>query len=236
MLFDLFDTLVLIQKSKDFYEPSLRKLHQILAQSRIDVVFEDFKRVYLEVRDQLYNETEENFEEPHFNIRISRVLERFGYDLDASSSVLVKATEAFADEFMRHVSLDADAKDVLAGLQQKFSLGMISNFAIPECVRKILDKYSLRGFFDVILISGAINKRKPSPEVFEKALKTLDVDAPESVFVGDMLGLDIRGAKSVGMKSILIARRPLNEPLDYEPDYIIKDLKELPPLLNDCYI
>ncbi len=235
MLFDLFDTLVLIQKNKDFYEPSLRKLHKILAQSRIDVVFDDFKRVYLEVRDQLYNETEENFEEPHFNIRISRVLERFGYDLDASSSVLVKATEAFADEFMRHVSLDADAKDVLPGLQQKFSLGMISNFAIPECVGKILDKYSLRGFFDVILISGAINKRKPSPEVFEKALKTLDVDAPESVFVGDMLGLDIRGAKSVGMKSILIARRPLDGPLDYKPDYIIKDLKELPPLLNDCY-
>lgn len=134
---------------------------------------------------------------------------------------------AFADELMHYIHLDVDAVEVLKGLHGKYKLGLVSNLAIPECVRRLLDKYGLNEFFDVVLVSGAINRRKPSPEIFERALKTLGVNSSEAVFVGNMPGLDIEGAKNVGMKAVLIERRPPQEMLNATPDMVIKSLREL---------
>lgn len=232
VLFDLFDTLVLIEKNKDYYTPSLIKLHDSLAKNRVNIPFEDFKRAYFEVRDRLYADTEKSLDEPHFNVRVMQVLQQFGYDFDVSAPVIKGATKAFADEFMHYVHLDNNAIDVLEALRREYKLGLISNFAIPECAWRILEKFDLKKFFDVIVVSGAINKRKPSPDIFEKALNTLDVEASRAVFIGDMVGLDVIGAKNVGMKSVLIERRPSREGRHIEPDRIIKSLRELLGMIN----
>jgi putative hydrolase of the HAD superfamily len=233
VLFDLFNTLVLLESDEVFYTPCLKKLHEFLVRKGIGIPFEDFKSVYFEVRGKLYAETEKSLEEPHFNVRVSLVLQRFGYNFDVSSPTVVGATMVFTDEFMHYVHLDAETIDVLRVLRGKYRLGLVSNFAIPECAWRLLDKFGLKGFFDVVLVSGEINKRKPSPEIFEKALKALNVDASEAVFVGDMLGLDVKGAKNVGMKAVLIKRKPTEETVDVKPDRVIKSLRELLPVLED---
>lgn len=227
VLFDLFDTLLLLEKDEAYYEPSLMRLHEYLAKNDVNVSFEDFKRIYFEVRDDLYAKVEKSFEEPHFNVRVSQVLHRLGYDFDFSSPIVVKGTSVFADEFMRYVRLDDNALYVLRKLRGRHKLGLVSNFAIPECVWKLLNKFGLRDFFDVVLVSAEINKRKPGPEIFEKALGDLRVDASETVFVGDTLGLDVRGAKNAKMKAVLIERRPIKEIVNVKPDSIIRTLREL---------
>lgn len=232
VLFDLFDTLLLLEKDEAFYVPSLKRLHQFLFENGIKVSFEDFKRIYFEVRDNLYTETKENLEEPHFHVRVSRVLRRFGRNFDVSHPLVVGATDAFADEFMHYVHLSDDTLDVLTRLHRKYKLGLISNFAIPECAWKLLDKFGLKSFFDVILISGEINKRKPSPEIFLRALNSLGVEASKTVFVGDMIGLDVKGAKNVGISPILVKRRPL-QGMDVKPDRVIRSLRELLTVLQD---
>jgi len=234
VLFDLFDTLLPIDGGEASYTPCLRKLHEFLAKSGIDVSFDEFRRVYFEVRDRLYAEAEKSLEEPHFNVRVSRVLQQLRHSFDVSSPIVVGGTTVFADEFMHYVSLDDDALEVLRKLREKCRLGLVSNFAIPECALKLLDKFGLTEFFDVVLVSGEINKRKPSPEIFERALKALDVEASRAVFVGDMLGLDVKGAKNVGMKAVLIERRPLGEILDVKPDRVIKNLRELLLIVENC--
>ena len=234
VLFDLFDTLLLLESQEAYYPPSLRKLHEFLVKNGVNVPFEDFIQVYFEVRDKFYSESRESLEEPHFNIRISQTLQRFGYDLDASDKVVVGATVAFADEFMHYVSLDKDALDVLEKLHGKYKLGLISNFAIPECGWKLLDKFGLKRFFDIVVISGEVNRRKPSPEIFQRALKILGVKASKAVFVGDMLDLDVMGPKKVGMKTVLINRRPIEENADVKPDKVVTRLSELLAVLEDC--
>jgi HAD superfamily hydrolase (TIGR01549 family) len=144
------------------------------------------------------------------------------------------ATQAFADEFMHYVSLDKDALDILQKLRGKYKLGLVSNFAIPECCWKLLEKFGLRRFFDVAIVSGEINRRKPSAEIFEKALNALNAKASRTVFVGDMLDLDVMGPKKVGMKTVLIKRRPIEENADVKPDRVITRLTELPDVLEDC--
>jgi HAD superfamily hydrolase (TIGR01549 family) len=246
VLFDLFDTLLLIRNGEAFYMPSLKRLHEFLVNNGVNVDFEDFKRVYFEVRDELYGEASKNFEEPHFNVRIFHTLQRFGYKFEVSHPIVVGATMAFADEFMRFVCLDEDAPYVLQRLHGKYKLGIVSNFAIPECVYNLLEKFDLKKFFDLVLVSGAINKRKPSPQIFTKALEALDVNASEVVFVGDTPRMDVAGPKAVGIKAILIQRKhsatdtpqsltwkPKEEP-PVKPDGVIRSLKELPLILKDC--
>ncbi len=247
VLFDLFDTLLIIEGSEDFYTPSLRRLHEFLVKNGVCVSFEDFSRVYFEIRDKLYAEAEKSLEEPHFNVRVSRTLKKLGYNFDCSDSIVARATEAFADEFMRYTYLDENSIDVLQKLHGKYKLGIVSNFAIPECVWKLLEKFDLKKFFDIVVISGEVNRRKPSPEIFEKALKALNVKASEAVFVGDTPHLDVKGARNVGLRSVLIERKtstketpksfvwkPPENDEHLEPDKIIRSLSELLIVLQDC--
>ena len=234
VLFDLFDTLLLLEKDEAYYDPSLRRLHEFLVQNGISVSFEDSKQVYFDVRDRLYAEGEKSLEEPHFNVRVSLTLKRLGYDFEDSHAVVVGATMAFAEEFMRYVRLDGDAIDVLRKLRGKYKLGIVCNFAIPECVWKLLEEFGLKEFFDVVVISGEVNRRKPSSEIFEKALKALGVDASRAVFVGDTPGLDVKGAKNAGIRAVLIERRPIERTVDVEPDKVIQSLRELLVALGDC--
>ena len=234
VLFDLFDTLLLLESDQTYYQPCLKKMHQYLTRNGVNVPFDDFSRVYFDVRDRFYSESRKSLEEPHFNVRVSQTLQRLGYDLDASDHIVVGATMAFASEFMQYVSLDKDAIAVLQKLHGRYKVGLVSNFGIPECGRKLLKVYNLEKFFDYVVISGEVNQRKPSPKIFERALKALDVDASRTVFVGDMLDLDIMGPKAVGMKTVLIERKPLNEDIDVKPDKTIKSLPELLNMLDDC--
>ena len=246
VLFDLFNTLIMLENDDVFYMPSLRKSYDCLVKNKINVPFEEFVRAYFEVRDKLYEETSQTLEDPHFNIRISRTLLSLGYNLDASHPTIAGAGEAFCKEFLKYTRPDEDALFVLQQLKGKFKLGIVSNLSIPECVPELLKKFNLGRYFDVVVISGAINKRKPSPEIFKKALETLDLKPHEAVFVGDTPGIDIKGARAAGLKTILIERPPPpkgSASLSYEipgahekaqPDKVIKRLREILNIVEDC--
>lgn len=234
VLFDMFDTLMLIEKNHAFYGHSLKKTHKFLVKNGIKVRFADFKDAYIKARDALYVEADANLEEPHFNARISNALGLLGFSVDAKSGIVAGATNAFCEGFMEYVRIDEHAAEVLRKLQGKYKLGIVSNFAIPECVVKLLETHGLDKFFDVVIVSGAVNKRKPSPEIFQQALKKLSVDATETVFVGDTVDADIKGAKDMGMKTIFIERRAQKEAEEICPDQTIKNLSELATALERC--
>ena len=233
ILFDMFDTLMLIEKNHEFYSPSLMRMYRYLNKNGIDVEFEKFNSVYIEARDRIYAKTSLNFEEPHFNVRVSETLKSLGYYYDDSSSIVAAATNEFCEEFMTYIRIDKNAESMLRSVYGKYKLGIISNFAIPECVLKLLEASKIDSLFDIVLVSAAVNKRKPSPEIFKSALKALGVSASETVFVGDTIDADIEGPKAVGMKAIYIERR-VQEIKGITPDQTIKCLSELPLAIERC--
>jgi putative hydrolase of the HAD superfamily len=206
-------------------------MYRYLNKNGINVSFDTFQKAYIKTRDDLYAKADENLEEPHFNVRVSETLKSLGYNYDASSPIVAAATTEFCDEFMTFVYLDENTEKLLRTLHGKYKLGIISNFAIPECVHELLKIHDLDRLFDAIVVSAAVNKRKPSPEIFEHALKTLGVSASETVFVGDTLDADIEGAKAVGMKAVYIERR-IEKVEQVRPDKTIKSLSELPLVLE----
>lgn len=228
VLFDLFDTLLLVRSGGNFSESCLRNVYNFLSMNGVSVSFEDFRRMYSEVRRRLYERSRGKLEEPHFRIRIHRILRELGYNHDISSPIVKGAVNAYSEEFMRHVHLDGDALPVLRRLRENnYKTGVISNFAIPECARKLISAHGLKNLLDVVVISADINRRKPSPEIFNFALNLLEVNASESIFVGDTPDIDVVGAKKAGMKAILIERRKADFRGGEKPDLAIKRLREI---------
>jgi putative hydrolase of the HAD superfamily len=233
VLFDMFDTLMIIKRNHDFYSPSLMQMYNFLNSRCIDVSFSTFEQAYVKARDELYEKAEANLGEPHFNFRVSETLKALGYNYDVSSPLVMKATSVFCDEFKNFVTPDPEAKTVLQSLQSKYKLGIVSNFAIPECVQNLLKLHGFYELFDIVVVSAAINKRKPSPEIFNSALLALGVSASEAAVVGDTINADVEGAQAIGAKSVYIQRRIEPEAERIRPDRTIKNLSELPQVLQE---
>lgn len=232
VLFDMFDTLMLIEKEHAFYNPAVKNMHQYLVKNGIPVTFPTFRDAYIKARDLLYEAADSNMEEPHFDLRVRNALQNLGYIKEAQTSIVQGATKAFSQQFMNYVRIDDNTTQMLKELYGKYRLGIVSNFAIPECVEDLLEREQLGQFFEVIIISGAVNKRKPDPEIFNLALQKMQLDPVDVAFVGDTVDADVKGAKDAGMKSVYIDRRPQKELEEYNPDYIIKSLSELPFILQ----
>lgn len=121
---------------------------------------------------------------------------------------------------------------VLSQLRYKYKLGLISNFAYPPGLTRTLERFDLAKFFNVIMISGDVGWRKPSSRIFQKALESLGVAASETVFVGDSLLHDIKGAKKVGIRTVLVRKSLTGEMETENPDVIVSELDELPLVLK----
>jgi HAD superfamily hydrolase (TIGR01549 family) len=229
----MFDTLMMIRKNHDFYSLSLMRMYMFLSKNGVNVPFDKFQAAYNKARDELYAKADPNLEEPHFNVRTSLTLKMLGYNYDISSPLVVSAGAEFCDEFMKYVTIDKDTEPLLRSLHGRYKLGIVSNYAIPECVYKLLKTHGLDELFDAVVVSAAVNKRKPSPEIFNRTLNALGVSATETVFVGDTMDADIEGATAVGMKAVYIKRREEKQIEHVIPDVTIKNLTELPSVLNN---
>jgi len=231
ILFDWGDTL--IQMVQFNYDACLSKLHESLLHDGITVPFQEVRQLYFQTRDRLYEETQKSLEEPNFLLRISETLKHFGYALKETDEKIVRAADAFAEAFAGQTTMKDLVPAVLEQLRHRYKLGVISNFALPPGVKKTLERFDLAKFFDIILISGEVGWRKPSPRIFQRALESLGVSASETVFVGDSPLLDIEGAKRIGMKTVLVRESLAEKKETGNPDAVISELDELPVVLKN---
>src|SRR5262245_42361183 len=95
--------------------------------------------------------------------------------------------------------------DVLKQLKELgFKLGVISNF--DTRIYSVLDALKIRHFFDAVTVSSEIGYSKPDPEIFEAAVRALDVPASAVLLVGDNPRDDVEAAMRTGLSAVLIDR------------------------------
>lgn len=107
-------------------------------------------------------------------------------------------------------------------------LAAISNW--DSRLMPLLESLELHEFFETVLVSAVFGASKPSPKIFEEALRRMDVCAEDSVHIGDSLEDDVKGATSIGMNAILIDRHEKpRKPLEgtYQNVKIIRNFSEL---------
>lgn len=95
-----------------------------------------------------------------------------------------------------------------------FRLGVISNW--DSRLPRLLESLGLDAHFEAIVYSAETGCEKPHPAIFEAALGALGVEAHRAVHIGDRLEEDYTGARSAGLRALLLNRAPGDPALPHE--------------------
>lgn len=98
----------------------------------------------------------------------------------------------------------ADTLPVLDALRPKYTTGIITNGYV-SLQRAKIERYHLAEHVDFTLVSEEVGYHKPDKRIFMEALKIAGQSAPDqTLYVGDSLTTDIKGAQAAGLIPILI--------------------------------
>lgn len=123
----------------------------------------------------------------------------------------------------------------LDALQNRgLTLGMITNGRVRTQSTKI-EVLKLEPYMTAIVISEALQVKKPDSRIFRHALTTMGTQAHETWFVGDNPFNDVLGAAMCGLTPVWMQGShewPTDQAM---PDMQIQSLQELLPLLDTSY-
>jgi len=164
-------------------------------------------------------------ERTHQSATLAQVFERAG----------VPATEAFVASYFEawkpHTFTDPDAGPLLRELRsQGIKVGVLSNTMWPRSAHEqVFIRDQVFELIDGAVYSSEIPWAKPHPEAFRAAMAAVGEDDPAAcVFVGDRPYDDVHGAKSAGMRAVLVPNSDVPAFDGAVPDAVITRLSELP--------
>ena len=96
-----------------------------------------------------------------------------------------------------------------------------------------LNVLGIKEMIDSITTSEEVQFYKPDPKIFQIALNKAGCQAEESIIIGDSYKRDIIGGKNMGMTTIWINKFSGNNTDNDKADFIVKDLKEISPILKE---
>ncbi|TKD72520.1 HAD family hydrolase [Pseudalkalibacillus hwajinpoensis] len=121
------------------------------------------------------------------------------YKLAITSEELL---DDYLEFFQFHCIPYEGLSDLLFSLKNlNYLMGLISNGRTDFQLRNF-QALGIEGHFDSVHISEEEGVKKPDPHIFRQALRRLNVQPDEAVYVGDHHENDIIGAKSAGLKTI----------------------------------
>lgn len=123
-------------------------------------------------------------------------------------------SKRIAKEFFAGDVIDRSILDFLRSIKPKYKTGLISN--AWSGLRNYIVREKFDDAFDCMTISAEVGVAKPSAEIFQIALKQLEVSPNEAVFVDDFIE-NIEACRKVGMKGILFK----------DPESAMKQVKAL---------
>ncbi len=229
--FDFFGTLVDAQAEA---QQCIHSICQMLHRHEICIPPDEFLQVYRATAADQREVRRTTHQEVSNRRLLVATLQRLGYLVDDQSPPVVEGVEAYFQPW--RLTVFDDAWRAVEGLRVACRFGVVSNFTDTRFLHHAVQRLGLADYFESVVVSEEVGWRKPHSRIFHRFLQQMDVDAADVLFVGDDLQCDIVGAKSVGMQTAWIVR-DANRVVDDEitatqPDFIIRSLEELQPLLR----
>ncbi len=178
----------------------------------------------------------------HYNYFIRRLneLKILPISLNKQFMYIAAAVMAYHKEKIDSIALYNDVEPCLKKLKKIGIKSVIISDGIPiKQYEKIL-RLKINKLVDAIVISDEIGIRKPNPKLFSYYLKKFGVIGVETIYVGDNIYKDIFPANQNNIHSVFIHRggkydikniEP-NISADLKPDYEIKNLNEIFPIIE----
>jgi FMN phosphatase YigB (HAD superfamily) len=90
----------------------------------------------------------------------------------------------------------------LRQIGENYRVAVISN--ADGRIEDVLQRCGIADCFRTITDSGLVGYEKPHPEIFRKAMLSMNADPAESLYVGDVYSVDYLGATGAGMQALLM--------------------------------
>jgi putative hydrolase of the HAD superfamily len=151
---------------------------------------------------------------------------------DRIAPVAGKLTRLWRDRDGRRVPRP-DTEQVIVELSRRgYRLGIIANTITETEIPDWLEESGLSRYFDTVILSSIYGRRKPGPEIYWEAARSIGVDPTRSVYVGDNPSRDVLGTRLAGFGMTILLMEPdtlEKEPStgQEEPDLVIHQLSEL---------
>jgi putative hydrolase of the HAD superfamily len=177
--------------------------------------FENFFKCYAFAKKSMEDRLPDNKE--------YEILERFeliaGLNENPGKTCTVEETaKRLYDNYWRnYVSkcyVKSDVREVLPGLSNRYSLGIVSNFMVKDGIEELLEKNNISSYFEFVVTSVKEGWRKPHPGIYNTAIEKTGVLKENILFVGDDFINDFNGPQSMNMKAVLLDRNDKYKDID----------------------
>ncbi len=101
--------------------------------------------------------------------------------------------------------IEPDLAETLTKLAQSgLKMGIVSNtFVSAPTLDRHLTEEGLIGFFDTRIYSCDFRLRKPNKRILLEAARRVGVEPANTIYVGDRINVDVKGARRAGMLPVL---------------------------------
>lgn len=155
-----------------------------------------------------------------------------GVPPDQIKPVAAEVTLAWSERKGRTIPR-AGAGETLVELKNRgYRLGVISNSLSTLDIPRSIEAFGWTNFFEVVILSLAVKRRKPDPEIFWKATSTMNIEAAKCAYIGNRISRDVVGCKQAGFTLGIIIepdgmRRKDEQGQTIQPEAVIHSLSEL---------
>ena len=196
IFFDLDHTLWDFDKNSNLTFIKIFKLNEL--EIDIDVFLEAYHPINTNYWN-LYRENKISKEK----LRFYRLADTFKkLKIEVGDSMIRKLSFDYIDYLSDFNHLIPGAIEILEYLENKYNMHIITN-GFKEVQKKKLEKSTIAKYFKTITISEEVGHKKPSPIIFDYALKKANAINSNSLMIGDSYQADILGAINVGVNAIL---------------------------------
>jgi phosphoglycolate phosphatase len=101
--------------------------------------------------------------------------------------------------FIADMVMEPGLKELLSHLRPRAGLAVATNRS--NTIESVLDRYGLKGFFDMVVSSLDVKNPKPHPESLHRILDFFSLDPQEAVYIGDS-PIDLETAEAAGVHFI----------------------------------
>jgi len=183
-------------------------LQSVLAKCGVELSVENLKRGYEESGFELQKVWDTQCEVPIFN-QIQLILRlAAGREINLEHSWNRPLEEAYVNPiFSLPPKLSEEVPFVLQAVRERgFKIGLISNTGRSPgtAIRQLLANYGVLKFFDAVVFSNEVMRRKPDHEIFDRASEMLGTKSEAIVHIGDNPAADFWGARNAGMQAVLL--------------------------------
>lgn len=221
IIFDADNTLYTINTEEAYSE-----LYKYIA-SQVHSSITKIRDRHKELRDSVKQELDPKKRNYEYSIAI--LLSE--YDKD-TKDIIKEAMRIFWDKIIDDLEETPTTIITVLELKDKYTLAIASDEFRPVLDKKLERIFrSHKDSFTVIITPEDTGTMKPSAKYYELALKKLKVRPDEAIVVGDSYIRDLAPAKSLGIRTVLLAD-PAND--DGSPDYSIKKMIELKKIIEIC--